>query len=176
MDRRELIVAYGKANRLTPELAYFIRSRTEKEILDRIKSDKPNKEIRIAAGIPTLKKPSKKIATEKEINDNLELHSSAMGMEYTGFEEVSKEEAMIAKLDREWEVELNNLPIDTQLFTLGVPARVVKICNAATIDSRYKPLASLFNKNVWVYGPDRDTFVWYIYFSINEKLDYASWD
>lgn len=175
MDRRSLILAYGTYDRLTPELAYFIRSRTEEDILEYVKNNNPNREILLAAGVPLLKKPSKKLATKEEIETKLELHSSAMGMEYTGYEEIPKEKAMIAKLDKEWDIELNNIPIDTQLFNLGVPARVVKLCNAATLDSRYKPFDFLFNKNIWVFGPDRDTFVWYVYNALEEKLEYTSW-
>lgn len=172
INKKNLILELGKNNKLTTELATFIRTRSDADISARILQEKPNRAMLIAIGYPIIRKPSKKQATEKEINRYLELHCSSIGMEYTGFEYTTKDNGMWAKLDKDWEISLSSLPIADVWYTLGLPNRIAKACGAAQLDDKYEPLAALFERNIWVYGPDRETFTWYVYNSIGEEITY----
>lgn len=164
----------GKSKKLTPELAVFIRSMPEDEIIEEVKKLKPNKAVLIAMGVPVFKKPSEKVASAKEINRYLEMHCTSMGMEYNGYEEVDKLTGMAAKLDKEWELELSKVQISEMWYRLGLPMRTALLCGASEKDNRYAPFLSLMERNIWVYGPDRETFVWYVYNALGETLNFSS--
>lgn len=166
------MLALANDGKLTPELALFIRSRDSYDVIDKMKEFKLNKAMLMAMGLPVLKKPSAKIATPQEIKRYLELHCSLIGMEYTGYQEVDKITGMNAKLDKEWESDLTSLQISTGWYELGLPNRIARMCGAASMKEAYAPLMNLFERNVWVYGPDRQTFEWYVYDATGEKLDY----
>lgn len=170
IDRRELMFALSRSGKLTPELSLFIRSRDDFDIRNKIKEGKYNKAVRLAANLPVLKR-SQDIATSQEIKRYLELHCSLLDIEYTGYELVDKETATYAKLDRQWENEIAAKPMNTVWFEIDLPLKIARLCSAAMEDDRYAPLYSLIERNIWVYGPDRQTFTWYVYDALGENIN-----
>lgn len=173
MNKRELLLALGRSGKLTKELSDFIRINPDQNIIPVIRDGKYNKAVKSAAGIPIFKIPTKEvIASPQEIKRYLELHCSLIGMEYTGYQEVESTDTRFLKIDTQWEITLANKNVPESWYYMKLPLHTARACGASLEDEAYSPFLSLLERNIWVLGPDKDTFIWYIYNASEEIINY----